>query len=159
MPTSDHERFEWSICPACPFTVLQEVRETYGDGNAEALLDVELVPNDFRWRVVAVYRDGTELPSATWSFSVYAFDEVDVSGTVTDKVTGNPLSSVHLELMSGPANWVRNTGPSGTFDFKGGPGGPEPPTLTASKAGYETQVIPLAVGESAVVDVELTPTP
>ena len=161
LPTSDRELFEWSTCTGCPFEVLEEriPGQTYNEGLAEVALPVEQVTGDYQWRVTAVYADGTTLTSATWGFSVYAFDEVNVSGTVTDKTSGTPLSSVHLILASGPAHWARNTGPSGTFNFNGGPGGPQTPTLTVSKSGYETQTIELAIGESAVVDIELTPTP
>ena len=160
MPASIHERFEWSACDGCPFTqrAISVFDPTYAPFN-EVLLDFEQVSATHRWRVVAVYPDGTELSSETWSLEVYAFYPVTISGTVTDASSGEAIHGVRLVLESGPADRRRSTDGSGTFSCVDCPGGPEPPTLTASKDGYETLVLPLNVGESVVLNLELNPTP
>ena len=159
-PASMHERFEWSACDGCPFTqqVISVFDPTYAPF-AEVLLDLEQVSATHRWRVVAVYADGTELSSETRSFEVYAWYPVTISGTVTDASSGEAIGGVRLVLESGPASWIRYTSRGGLFDFTDGPGGSEPPTLTASGSGYETLVLPLNVGESVVLNLEMNPTP
>ena len=159
LPNSEGEVYEWSVCSGCPFEVLQEVSPggTYGGGMAEVLHNLELISAQYEWRVTAIYSDGTELTSETWSFSVYAFYPVTVEGTVTDAVTGGAVEGVHLSLRSGPADWGRWTDGGGTFSFINGPGGPEPPSLTVAKDGYQTQTLDLAVGESVVLSIQLQP--
>jgi hypothetical protein len=163
LPGSDSERFEWSNCDGCPFETIHVVHEVVEDewypGFLEVWQHLDAVSAEYRWRVIATYWDGSELASPTATFTVYAFYPVTVSGTVVDASTGDAIDRVHLTLTSGPANWGRRTDAGGTFSFVNGPGGPEQPTLTATKDGYTTVVIPLNVGESAVVNVELTPAP
>lgn len=161
LPGSDNERFEWSGCADCPFEVVRVVSgaQPAYPGFLEVVMPLSKVSATYRWRVIATYWDGSELASETGTLTVYAFYPVTVSGTVVDASTGAAIDRVHLKLDSGPASWGRWTGTGGTFSCINCPGGPEPPTLTASKDGYETLVLPLNVGESVVLNLELNPTP
>jgi hypothetical protein len=161
LPDSDHERFEWSNCADCPFEVVQVVSEVPPDypGFLEVWQQLPTISAIYRWRVVATYGDGSELASETGTYTVYAFIPVTISGTVADALSGDAVGGTHLTLESGPATWTRRTDAGGTFSFIDGPGGPEQPILTVSKDGYATLTIALNVGESIVLDLELSPEP
>jgi hypothetical protein len=158
LPGSIVERYEWATCPTCGFETLAEYHpgDTYNDGFAEIAHDLEAVSGEYRWRVRAVYSDGTEMVSSTWSYTVYAFEPISVTGTVTDASTGDPLFNARLTLVSGPADWRRSTNNAGEFAFDRGPGGPEAPILTVTKDGYETLTLNMNRGESVTLDLELT---
>jgi len=79
-----------------------------------------------------------------------------IEGTVTNSVTGDPLQSVEIEIMSGQLN-AQSTDLSG--EYKGGQEMAGTFDVMFSKPGFFPQTIPATLenGEITIIDVQLVP--
>ena len=82
-----------------------------------------------------------------------------VKGTVTDSATGLPLSGVAITISNSTATYTSSTDSSGAYAIYGVAQGGY--TATFTRAGYSEHTVNIAVsvGQTLVLDAQLTPLP